>query len=94
MPMRWRFEHEDDGDARTVLSVNGAKGWADLSGPQCEYAVADAIESWCDDEPGAWSSGDMLKVVVLAPPNVAGVYHVSVQIRCSAVAYHQHPAET
>jgi hypothetical protein len=38
MPMRWRFEHEDDSDARTVLSINGAKGWADLRGPQCEYA--------------------------------------------------------
>ena len=88
--MRWRFEREDDSDARTVLSLNGAKGWDELRGPQREYAVADAVENWCDDEPGGWSNGDMLKVVVLSPPNMAGLYHVSVQTTCSAVAYNQH----
>lgn len=94
MPMRWHFEHEDERDARTVLSVNGAKGWTELVGPQREYAIADAIESWCDDEPGAWNDSDMLKVVVLSPPNMAGLYHVSVQRTCSAVAYWQRDAET
>lgn len=94
MPMRWRFEHEDDSDARTVVSLGGAKGWEELRGPQCEYAVADAIENWCDAEPGAWDDGDMLHVIVLSPPNVAGRYHVSVQISCSAVAYHKYEAET
>ena len=94
MTMRWRFEHEDDSDARTVMHLNGAKGWTELRGPQLEYAVADCVESWCDAESGSWSDGDLLKVVVLSPKNLAGLYHVSVQRTCSAVAYHQHDAET
>ena len=87
MPMTWRFEHEDDSDARTVISLNGAKAWDELRGRQCEYAVADAIEGWAEEEQGGWSDGDLVKVVVLRPKNMAGTYQVSLAVSCSAVAY-------
>lgn len=87
MPMTWRFGFEDDSDARTVMSLNGGKAWTELKGSQCEYAVSDAVESWAEDEPGGWDDGDLMTVVVLSPPNLAGTYHVSLARSCSAVAY-------
>jgi hypothetical protein len=88
--LRWRFEHEDESDERTLMSLNR---FEDLTGIQCEHAVSSAIEDWCDDEPGAWNDADLLKVVVLHPPNMAGLYHVSVARLCTATAYRKEHAE-
>lgn len=93
MAMVWRFEDEDDSDARIVLSINGGKTWDELRGHQLEYAVADAVATWAEDEPGAWDDGDLKAVVVLSPKNMAGLYHVSLARTCSAVAYIQHPVD-
>lgn len=88
--LRWKFEGEDAQDERTVMSINR---FEDLSGIQCENAVSAAVEDWADREPGSWEDADLLKVIVLHPKNMAGLYHVSVVRQFTATSYRKELAE-
>ena len=80
----WRFEHEDDEDNRFV--IHPTRDMERLKA-QRNYTVTDLIEGWADNEPGAWEDADLLKIVVLHPPELAGLYHASMAKVARAFVY-------
>lgn len=80
----WRFEHEDDEDNR--FCIRRLSDMPRLTAHRCN-TVTDLIEDWADNEPGGWEDGDLLKVVVIWPTQLAGAYQCSMARRASAVVY-------
>ena len=80
----WRFAHEDEQDNRYVIRATH-----DIE-RLCAHRTATVgalVEGWADNEMGAWDDADLLKVIVLHPPKLAGTYHCSMRKVSSAFVY-------
>lgn len=75
--MRWRFRHEDDRDARIVIS---RRHLFNIPGEEhARHLLREVIEDWAWNEPVQWDrEGTTFEVVVLGPSNMAGEWKVRV----------------
>ena len=80
----WRFEHEDEADNRYV--IRATQDIERLSAHRTDTVTA-LVEGWADDEMGAWDDAGLLKVIVVHPPKLAGVYHASMAKVSRAFVY-------
>lgn len=83
--MAWRFEHESDADARTVIGSNHP--FASAGAAKARSLLQEVIEDWADNERGAWDAdGETFNVVVLAPKNMAGKWKVHIHAAPCVIA--------
>jgi len=80
----WRLAHEDEQDNRHA--IRPMHELSILMRNRCA-TVTDLIEEWADNEMGMWDDADLLKILVLHPPELAGTYHASMAKVARAYVY-------
>ena len=80
----WRFDAEDDRANR--YSIHATHKMPALVAHPVN-TVLGIIERWADDDPGAWTDGDLVAVRVIWPKEMAGIYKVSLTRRVRVAVY-------